>query len=358
MRFFVIVNSEELRILCRSRNKVMPEPSTWRELLSQIISSLAERERIASAMSINPMTLNRWVSGESTPRPQNLRQLQQVVPQQYRVSLHTLLEQEFPTLFSSSPPDSSQSEIAYAFIMQVFDTRAKTPDALRFWTISRSILQHALRQLDQEHSGMAMTVVRCMPPSAEGRIRSLRESVGQGTPPWESDLEAKGMFLGAESLAGYAVATCHEEAVQNLATDTMLLPAYQTDYEVSAMASPILYANRVAGCLLLSSTQPNYFLSPARLSLIHGYTQLLALAFDAEEFYPPEMIELSIMPPIQVQQQYFVNFRQRVYTVMRKSSDAAHPFTGIQAEQEAWQQLEEELSGLFLRSIPKGTTAI
>ena len=330
----------------------MHESSTWRELLSGIISSNAVREQVANAMHVSPITLNRWAAGESMPRAQNLRQLEQAVPVQYRSTLHRLLEKEFPTIFSSS---SDTLDIPFTFIMQVLEANAKTPAALRFWTITHLVLQHALRQLDTERMGMAMTIVRCMPPSSEGKIRSLRESVGQGTPPWETDLETKGMFLGAESLAGYVVTTCHEEAVQNLSTDTTLLPAYQTEYEVSAMAVPILYANRIAGCLLLSSTQPNYFLAPERRTLIQGYTYLITLAFELDDFYPPECVELSVMPPLHVQQKYFTTFRQRVHNTMREAATLEHPLTGIQAEQKVWQQLEEELSSLFLQSHLKDT---
>ena len=39
----------------------------------------------------------------------------------------------------------------------------------------------------------------------DAKIRSLRESLGQGTPPWQADLEQQATFLGAESLAGYVV---------------------------------------------------------------------------------------------------------------------------------------------------------
>ncbi len=326
----------------------MSEPSTWRELLSIIISSSSVREQIAGTMHISTITLTRWSSGESMPRPQNLRQLQQAIPAQYRALLHSLLEKEFPTLFSGTSEPTS-TEISNAFIISVLEANARTPDTLRFWTITRLVLQQALQQLDMQKTGMAMTVVRCMPPSSDGKIRSLRESVGLGTPPWEADLEAKGMFLGAESLAGYVVTMCHEEAVQNLATDTMLLPAYQTEYEVSAMAVPILYANRIAGCLLISSTQPSYFLPPERRAMIQGYTHLISLAFDHEEFYPPERVELSIMPPLHTQQKYFMTFRQRVHNLMRESPGT----TGVHAEQRVWQQLEEELSSLFLQSPPK-----
>ncbi len=160
--------------------------------------------------------------------------------------------------------------------MQVLEARATVLDPLRYWTIVRLVLQHALRRLDPERIGMAITVVQCMPP-VEGKVRSLRESPGLGTAPWEGDLEQKAKFLGAESLAGYVVTTYREEAVHDLTKETVLLPAYQTEHEVSAIASPILYAHRVAGCLLISSTQVGYFLPEARRTLIHGYTHLLAV---------------------------------------------------------------------------------
>lgn len=319
----------------------MSEPSSWRDLLSQITSNPTERERLANEIGVRPITLSRWASGESIPRPQNVRQLLYALPQQYRATFLELLGEEHFAL-SSSLPDDSSSELAYDFVKQVLDARATTPDGLRFWTISHQVLRHALRQLDSERIGMAITVVRCMPPSHEGKIRSLRESVGLGTPPWEEDLEHRAMFLGTESVAGHVVASGHSEAVQDLA-HTILIPAYQSEYEVSAMASPILYANRVAGCLLFSSTQLNYFLPQARQSLILGYTRTIALAFEPEEFYLPERIELRMMPPHHVQRRLFAGFQQRVHTITRDAFNTERPLTYPQAEQVAWQQIEEEL---------------
>ena len=320
----------------------MPEAPSWREVLSKIISSPAERDRIANEIGVRSITLTRWSTGESTPRLQNLRQLLNALPKQQRDQLLEVLE-ELPSDFLVPLIDATSSEISYKFIMEVLDSRATMSDTLRFWTISRLVLQQALRQLDPERQGMAITVVRCMPPGTDGKIHSLRESLGQGSPPWEGDLEQKAMFLGAESLAGYVVATCRPEAVQDLMKDKTFLPAYQTEHEVSAAAHPIMYAGRVAGCLLLSCTQPNYFLSQARLSLIHDYASLLALAFDPEEFYKPECIEFRVMPPLEKQHPYFASFRQRVLKLIGESVAAGRPLTNIQAEQLVWQELENIL---------------
>lgn len=324
----------------------MLESSSWRGLLGQIISNPTERERLANEIGVRSITLIRWINGDSMPRQQNVRHLLYALPEQYRTPFLELWKGEQPVL-TASAQDSSPSELPYDFTMQVLDARATTTDALRFWTISRLVLQQALRQLDPERIGMAITVVRCMPPSREGKIRSLREGMGLGTPPWEDDLEKKAIFLGVESLAGHVVRIGHMEAIQDLKEAT-LLPAYQTEHEVSALASPILYANRVAGCLLFSSTQHNYFLSQARQALISGYTRLLALAFEPEEFYPLSLIELRLMPPIQVQRELFAEFQQRVYTVVRESYNMQRSLTYQEAEQVAWQQIEEELISMSL----------
>jgi hypothetical protein len=331
----------------------MPEPPPWGELLSTIISNSAERDRIANEIGVHHITLNRWITGESKPRPQNLRQLLHALPRQQRDQLIALMEDDLPGLpvLSAQVMDDSLFEIAYTFIMEVLDTRATMADMLRFWAINRLVLQQALRQLDPERVGMAITVVRCMPPGSDGKIHSLRENIGRGTPPWEGDLDHKAMFLGAESLAGYVVASCRPEAIGDLTKDRTLLPAYQTEHEVSATAHPIMFAGRVAGCLLLSSTQPNYFLSQSRFALINGFANLIALAFEPEEFYQPELIELGVMPPLEVQRSYFASFRQRVNRLLRESTTAAHPLTNTQAEQLVWQELEE-----ILLQLPPQTT--
>ena len=40
----------------------MSEPQTWRELLGQCLTSGQEKERIASLVGVNPLTLTRWVN--------------------------------------------------------------------------------------------------------------------------------------------------------------------------------------------------------------------------------------------------------------------------------------------------------
>ena len=320
----------------------MPESASWRDLLGDIISDHDERERIANEIGVRSITLTRWVNSESKPRPHNVRQLLHALPKRQRDLLSELLEEEYVEI-SDSPIGDQPDEVEYAFIRQVFETRATTPANLLFWSLSRRVIQQALRRLDPERVGMSITLVQCMPPSSDGKIHSLRESVGLGTPPWPGDLEQQAIFLGAESLAGHVVTNSHSETINDLRADNSLLPAYQTEYEVSASAHSIMYTNHVAGCLLVSSTQPNYFLSQARLSLISDFTQLISLAFTPEQFYPLDSIELRIMPSLEVQRDLFATFQRRITMLMKESLNTSHPLTRFEAEQAVWKQFEEEL---------------
>ncbi len=186
-------------------------------------------------------------------------------------------------------------------------------------------------------------MVRCMPPSDhDKKIHSLREYVALGTPPWQTDLEEGNLFLGAESLAGYAVSSCHTAVIQNMHQDHSFLPAQKEENERSAAAFPMMLASRIAGCLLVSSTQPHYFHRP-RLTILKHYTNLLVLAFQAEDFYDPATIELNMMPGQHIQQSYFATFRQRVADVLAQAKARQQPLTSQQAEQLVRQHLEEEL---------------
>jgi transcriptional regulator with XRE-family HTH domain len=320
----------------------MSDPSSWQDLLKDIISNPVEREQLAKAVGVRSITLYRWVSGESSPRPHNLRQLLSALPYEQRTRMAALLEQEHLD-FSESSLSDSLDQLEFPFVRQVLELRATTAEVVLFWTLCHKVFQHALRRLDPERIGMSIRVVLCMPPGSDGKIHSLRESVGQGTPPWRDDLEQEAIFLGAESLAGYVVTSCRPAVVQNLTSESFRLPAYRAEHELSAMAAPILYASQVAGCVLVSSTQTDYFTSSSRLSLIADYTQLLALAFKPEQFYPPDWLELRVMPGFDAQRVLLASFRERVIALMKEAAQEERLLTHAQAEQRAWQHVEEQL---------------
>jgi transcriptional regulator with XRE-family HTH domain len=310
---------------------------TWRELLGKIIRDPQEKQIIASESGISPLTLTRWVSGESTPRPQNLRHLLLALPE-HRKRFLELMSGEFGLLLPESLNVDEPQEISahfYAWVLKMYVTLSPV---LRFNTICDAVLQEALRQFNPDYVGMEVTVARCMPPSYDGKVRSLCECIGCGTSPWNRGLEQRILFLGSETLAGYAVAAGRPVAIQNRQDGENLFPARWIDWEESALAYPIMRADRVAGCLLISCTQPNYFLSSAQRSLIQQYAELLSIAFDADSFYELHAIKLGYMPPFEQQRSYISSFYQRITKVVNETH-VSMP----EAELQVWQQIEQEL---------------
>lgn len=319
----------------------MEKFSSWREFLEHCIQDSAEKQRIANELGVNAITLTRWVNNTSNPRPINLHRLLEALPRYYSV-LAELIALEYPGFIDTAVKnlDDVTQEIPSAFYARILNAYANTPKAQRFWSISNLILQQALGQLDPEHIGLAITIVQCMPPAADSKIRSLREAVGRGNPPWDMNLEQRAIFLGEESLAGNVVTNCHHRIIQNRA-EGRIFPAHWVEWEQSAAAYPILRAGAIAGCLLVSCVRPDYFL-PIRCTLIQQYAELMTLVFEPEEFYSPQQIDLRLMPYYRTQEQYLVDFQKRVAHFMTQAMRNQQSLSYIQARQLVWNQLEEE----------------
>ena len=316
----------------------MSSSPSWQAVLRAIIQLPAERQRLATALGVSPITLTRWANENSHPQRSHLTHLVQLVPPQYRTELLEALESDYSGIRSwqnEEPPNQIPSD----FFAHVLNARATVMESLRFWHITDMVLKQVLAQLDPNQLGMSITLAQCSPPSLNRQIRSLRERMGRGTVPWTADLEHLSTFLGIETLAGYVVQYQRSASVEDLSKDT-LLPAYQSEYEVSAAASPIRLDGRIAGCLIASSTQLNYFCQD-RLAMLNTFSDLISLAFDKHDFYPPEYIQLSVMPSPEKQRPHLARFRQRVTQVLVEAARNQHHLTNIQAEQIVLHELEE-----------------
>jgi hypothetical protein len=314
------------------------EPRTWRELLQFIILDPEEKKRIALELGITTITLDRWASREHSPTLNKLRRLLASIQPDLRQQFGELIAKEYTEFAANESSDALPAEIPRDFWRLLMRTRRETSN--RYWQVCSLALQWALVQLDASRLGTEIIVVRCMPPR-EGKVRSLRESVGMGTRPWRGDLQKKQLFLGAESLAGYAVTTAHEAVVQDIEKDSALLPVHHVSYEKSAAAFPIVCEGWIAGCLLVSSTQLDFFLLE-RLALLMQYADALTLAFKDTDFYPPSSIELRVMPHYTVQEKSFRNFAARRDTLLERAKMEERSMNAVQAEQLVGVELEGE----------------
>ena len=324
----------------------MSDPHTWRELLAEIIKNPQEKGRIAAALGVHPLTLTRWVRSIATPRQNHLHRLFEAVPE-----LRPRLADELDVL---SPPsaDVSQHAIPVPFYSHILDLYTTSPDGLRLWSICTAILQEAGKQLASSHVGLDISVVRCLAPPQGSIIHCLQEYVGLNAFPGGTQVERRQRFFGAESLAGYAVATCHSAQIADLNTD-QLLPHQLPEQARSAAAFPLLHATRIAGCLLVWSTEPDYFHSLALLDLFRSYAALFALAFDPEDFYESHSIVLGIMPSLQIQQSYFVTNLDRIKSLLARAAAGRGSMSYLRAEQRALWQIGEELLQLSSRLAPE-----
>ncbi len=314
----------------------MTDTLSWQSVLQQMIRSIVERQHLADALGVTPVTLLRWANGESKPQRNHLANLIKVVQPPYRLELIRALEESYPNILQWQR-DEATEQVPASFFNQVLSTRANITEPLRFVRISDMVLTQALKQLDPHQEGMAVTLIQCMPPRADGKICSLRERAGKGTPPWLEDLNQLSALLGTESLAGHSVEVRHVVNVNDLSKD-MVIPAYQFEHEVSAAANPIWFGGRIAGSLLASSTQIGHF-TQQRLDLLETFSDLLSLALDKNDFHPPEIIRLRVMPYPEKQRPTLLTFRQRTQNNLRQPGTR----NLMQAELKAWQEIEEIL---------------
>lgn len=328
------------------------ETSAWQDMLKQLIVDVRERQRLAEAVRVRPITLQRWASGISKPRPENIRTLLSVLPPETYAVFRSLLFADFPQMLEEeSFQEDVLPELPAEFYAQALSAYALTPQPMYRQTMQDLLLQQALEQLDPVRRGMSISLICCTHPRVGRKVRSLREIGGMGTLPWKHDLEQKTTFLGAESLVGSVVSRCRRVLV-NSREELTFSSVRWTEHEQSAVAFPICRHGRVAGCLLSASAVPHYF-TETHLSLLERYSHLASLIFEPDEFFGLADLDLQLMPEYELQVPYFQNFNQRV---SRKFTDALTQSTHISlqdARQLVWQEIEEELLQVFLQTIER-----
>lgn len=336
----------------------MPHSRTWRELLQNILADPLEYERLARVVGVPKITLTRWATGETRePRKYLLQQLLSAITDEaLRTELALSMQQEFPEItlleedqeqkqqFYEPPNRAIFQEIPSLFYDRVISALSTTPEPVRFWSISQMILQQMLGQIDPQRDGSKISLLQCTEPGNDGKVHSLRECMQMSAPPQNEGstegitIQERVLFLGAESLAGFASLQGRYVALQEI--EGSGFPLTDAEFERSAASFPILRIGNIAGCLTLTSTQVNFF-SQERIALIQKYVNLITLLFQA--FYPPTALDLYAMPPQQIQQARVASFRARVTRLMQESASQHQPLSNEQAIFMVRKELEEEL---------------
>lgn len=319
----------------------MQEAHTWRAVLADILKRPGERQRLARALGVHPLTLTRWVQSQSDPHPRYLHQLLTILPEQQLV-LRSLLAQAFPeVMLGTGATDEGPQEIASRFYAEVLQMLSSSPLTSGLWSVRKRILQQALEQLDPGRSNLTITLLRCVPPPSGHKVRSVQALMGVGLPPWGGEVDQQAVFFGSESVAGRVVSTGLAVTIENL-QETILLAPPAIPGLGSLSVYPLQRAGRIAGTFSVLSSEPGYLL-PSRNALIEQYSDLVALTFATEDCYALADIHLRVMPPPPLQVPYLTHFRERVLELLREAAHTQPSLTTAQAEQVVWQRIEEEL---------------
>jgi len=226
---------------------------------------------------------------------------------------------------------------------RVFELRETTiEDGLRRWQITQAIFEDALLRLDPKRFGLSILYARLM-PSREDGIHSLYELEMRGSYPWPFTLESK-TYLGSTTLAGTAAMLQRMQQWDDLDSNGRL-QIMVDDLERSACAQPVMLAGRMAGVLVVSSTQPGFFMDQALCQSVVEYARLLTLAFNDRDFYPCSQVHLKPMPDLQWQRAEMS--RLYVSRVVACASKENLPLP--EAEEYVLREMEEEFERSEIR---------
>ncbi|GER88264.1 hypothetical protein KDW_24260 [Dictyobacter vulcani] len=257
----------------------------------------AELSRVARELAVAENTVYRWMNGTSDPRTIHLKKLPGAIPE-HRNELIAVINQTFGDILSTSV--SGVREVRKEVYQNVLELAASSQDNdARFWQVTECIFTDALRQLSSEQWGLAITYTKLMPPHEDG-IHSLREVKMRGYAPWPASVESKA-FLGVTSLVGSA-AVSQRIQIWNDNDDGRAMVEID-EYERSACAVPVLRGGLLAGVLVVSSTQLEFFKDPATCQIVAEYALLMGVALCDREFHPSELLHLRPMPPLRWQRE-------------------------------------------------------
>jgi hypothetical protein len=274
-----------------------------------------------------------------------LRPLFEALPQ-HRQLLTELIAQEFPQFINETlTQENIAPTIPSAFYARVLNVHTSSPTRLRVSTMRQIILQQIIAHLDPRQKGLLALIAQCVPPRAGHKVRSLHMTYGRSTPRWGSFIENRIFFFGAESQMGQALSTAQPVIVNTPEVREMLFSTHDIPFDASSLAYPLLQADRIAGCLAVASIHPHYF-TQEKLELLQEYAHLLVLAFEPDEFYDLQDIELGIMPSPEQQQIHLMSFQKRVTQHLIQASQRNQVLSRPQAELLVWQELEEEFLSL------------
>src|SRR5437773_3523605 len=127
----------------------MEELASWHTMLRELIADTRQRARLAEAIGVRQVTLQRWSEGATRPRIENIRALLKHLPSEYYPHFMRLLLTDFPELLRDELwEDGIVEHIPSEFYARALSNRALIPVTIYRQSMQDLILQQALQHLD------------------------------------------------------------------------------------------------------------------------------------------------------------------------------------------------------------------
>ena len=328
---------------------MIAEREGWHQILETLTRTPKALERLAQQLGVAPVTIQRWVKGQSSPRPQQIHRLVNALPEHASV-LRNLLNQEFPPFAVTEDRSGQMSDQ----LTEALTTLATTPRHLHFWYVGPMMLQAILAQFDPFQQGMLVRLIQGVRPAPGKRVRSVRLTLMAANAPLRQGIIPTQLyFAGAESLVGQVISSGHALLLEDVSGGNWRLPHPMTAWAQSTVVVPLLFGGQIAGCLKVCSPTPRIF-DLSHLERLEHFATLMALVLQPEEFYAPECISLALMPTPDMQQPFVSRFHTLVRDSLREADCLQRSITLVEAEQLAWQQIEEDLMAFVIASDRPG----
>ncbi len=233
-----------------------------------------------------------------------------------------------------------------AWLTEVLVTLATTPRYQQLERVAPLLFQVVLDHFDPTRQGMVVKLIQLVHPPAGKPVRSVRLTHMIGTTALEQDMHPAQLYLaGSESLVGRVITSGCAALVEDVRQQEKPRPANR--WVKSTMVVPLLYGTQIAGALAICSPTTRSF-SPPHIEFLQQYATILALTFLPEAFYASEQISLVSMPSPDVQRPLAPRFHALLMRQLTASNSSQNSQAHIEAEQLAWQKIEEELLALTI----------
>ena len=293
-------------------------------------------ERVARELDVAENTVYRWMNGISVPRAPYLKKLPDLFPE-HRAQLTSLIKQVFGDVVSNFTPPLY--EVQKEIYVKVLELAANSQDEeTRMWQVTQALFDYALLHIDAEHLGLVVAYAAPIQPR-NGEIHSLYEVSRRSNDPCLTPIEATA-FLGSTSLAGAAAVMQRLQVWHDTEGGRTLFE--KDEFVRSSCAAPVLRNGLLAGVLIFSSPQPDFFKNPLICQAVGEFALLMAVAISDSAFQPPSLLNLRPMPDLSWQRRRIADtYLHRVIIYAGKHTIARHA-AELQVQLELEMEFEEE----------------